>query len=392
MKDYSNYRPPLKETLVWSNKKLFQYYLDFEGVDVLIDNVPTRAIVRSHSNPYNEDKEERKFLCDLDVQIKRGSIVDYDGSKWLVFSDVDIDEINKSTKILKCNDVLRLNKKGILSEVPYIVMDNTALTRMGLDNNKFFNVPDSKMMLVVPDNEHTRLIQRDEIFTLYNIDNIKDNYKIIDINRIRKSGLIIFEIEWTPEEQQLPNYSIRILNGDNLKVNVADILILNCEVFDGDKVLSHSPQLVYHSDNEEIAIIDNNGVITALDTGIVTFIVSLQQNENIKTMITVEFIEEEQHNYVATITGSTSIVKGKTATYTVLFTNNGVPINIQSEFWLTDDNGNPTSFAVISSQDSNANTCVITAGNTLGYVKLWCKSIDGNIISEPLRIQIKNIF
>mgnify|MGYP001022088404 CR=1 FL=1 len=29
---------------------------------------------------------------------------------------------------------------------------------------------------------------------------------------------------------------------------------------------------------------------------------------------------------------------------------------------------------------------------TEGYVKLWCKNTAGTIVSEPFRIQIKNIF
>ena len=69
----------------------------------------------------------------------------------------------------------------------------------------------------------------------------------------------------------------------------------------------------------------------------------------------------------------------------------GQPISEQAEFYLTADDGiSTTALASITSQ--NGNTCVVTAGSILGYVKLWCKNTSGTIISEPFRIQIKNIF
>jgi hypothetical protein len=191
----------------------------------------------------------------------------------------------------------------------------------------------------------------------------------------------------------LPNYSINILNGDNVQVNISDSLQIICEVLDGDTVLSPTPPLVFSSSDETIATIDNNGVVSILGMGIVTFTVSLKSDINIKDNITVEFVDVLQHNYVVTISGNTSIVKGKTATYTATFTDNGQVITETSEFWLTADDGvSTTTLATITSQDPVANTCVVTAGNTLGYVKLWCKNTAGNIVSEPFRIQIKNLF
>ncbi|MBZ4646344.1 MAG: hypothetical protein JG777_1833, partial [Clostridia bacterium] len=64
-----------------------------------------------------------------------------------------------------------------------------------------------------------------------------------------------------------------------------------------------------------------------------------------------------------------------------------------SEFWLTSDDGiSTTTLATITSQDPVNNTCVVKAGSTLGYVKLWCRNTAGTIVSQPYRIQIRNIF
>jgi hypothetical protein len=191
----------------------------------------------------------------------------------------------------------------------------------------------------------------------------------------------------------LPNYSINILNGDNVQVNISDSLQIICEVLDGDTVLSPTPPLIYTSSDETIATIDTNGVVSILSTGVVTFTISLESDTNIKDTITVEFVDVLQHNYAVTISGSTSIVKGKTATYTATFTDNGVPISETSFFYITSDDGvSTTTLATLTSQDANANTCVVTAGSTLGYVKLWVKNTAGTIVSQPFRIQIKNLF
>ena len=120
---------------------------------------------------------------------------------------------------------------------------------------------------------------------------------------------------------------------------------------------------------------------------------SLAENPSVYDTIYITVTALPQHNYAVTISGNTSIVKNYTATYTATFTDNGLPISEQSEFWLTADDGvSTTTLATIQSQDPIANTCVVKAGSTLGYVKLWCKNTAGTIVSEPYRIQIKSVF
>lgn len=322
-----------------------------------------------------------------DYVVNVGDIFEFDNAKWIC-TDISSTAVSKSCTVTKANNELKVYKNSILYKVPCIVEDVTRLYSMGTDENKYIIQPSTDIIIRVPNNEVTVLIKRDEVYKIG-----LSNYKVVDVSDIINSGLIILKLEWTAEEQHLPNYSIDILNGDNIQVNVNDTLAINCEVLDGDVVLSPTPPLVYLSSDETIATIDNNGVVSILSTGVVTFTVSLESDTNIKDTITVEFVDVLQHNYVVTISGNTSIVKGKTATYTATFTDNGQVITQKSFFYLTGDDGvSTTTLATITSQDPVANTCVVTAGNTLGYVKLWCKNTAGNIVSQPYRIQIRNIF
>jgi len=322
-----------------------------------------------------------------DYVVSVGDIFEFDNAKWIC-TDISSTVVSKSCTVTKANNEIKVYKNSILYKVPCIVEDVTRLYSMGADENKYIIQPSTDIIIRVPHNEVTVLIKRDEVYKIG-----LSNYKVVDVSDIINPGLLILKCTWSAEDQHLPNYSINILNGDNIQVNISDSLQIQCEVLDGDIVLSPTPPLVFSSSDETVATIDNNGVVSILGMGIVTFTVSLKSDINIKDNITVEFVDVLQHNYVVTISGNTSIVKGKTATYTATFTDNGQTITQKSFFYLTADDGvSTTTLATITSQDPTANTCVVTAGSTLGYVKLWCKNIEGTIVSEPFRIQIKNIF
>lgn len=338
----------------------------------------------------NDDYQKIIFKTP-DYVVNIGDIFEFDNLQWIC-TDITYTTVSKSCTVSKSNNTLKFYKNGILYKIPYVVIDNISLTRMGEEENKYITIPESAMMIMVADTEITRQIKRNDVFVLYDKNGVKDNYEIVDINRIRKPGLIIFETKWTAVKQKLPDYKINILNGNNIQVSINDSLAIQCEVLNGDEIISPTPPLVYSSSNEAVATIDESGIVTLLDIGTVTFTISLLHDPDVKNTIVVEVADVQQDNYVLTISGNSSIVKGKSSIYTAMFTNNGVPISMLSEFWLTDDSGNPTTLASITAQDPITNTCVVAAGNTLGHVRLWCKDIDDKVEPKFLRIQIRNVF
>lgn len=323
--------------------------------------------------------------------LKIGDIIEFDNKKWIC-EDANFNGIHYVGTINECKNVLTLNKNGVLYQIPYAVLDNVALTRMREDDNKFFSVPESMMMIMVADTEITRLIQRNEKFTLYNNNNIKDNYKIIDINRVRKPGLIIFELAWVATDQQLPNYELIITNGDNLEITLTQTIQLNVQVFENGKLLSPTPsQIIYKSSDNSIAEVDNTGLIQPINEG--DAIITVKYGD-LSTNINISVVDDAENNYIARIVNSpTSIVKGWSENFIGKFYNNGIDINTEeTHFYLTADDGvSDTTLATITYQDTNGN-CTILAGNKTGYVKLWFKNTDESIVSEPYRIKICNIY
>ena len=171
-------------------------------------------------------------------------VPDWNNTTWLV-SELDIDcQMQTKGIILECDNVLTFYKSGIVpipTKIPYVVFDSIALTRMGVDSNKYLTVPNSRMMILIPDTDITRNIERDDIYKLYDSNNIQDNYKVIDINRVRKPGLIILELEHCSEQQVLPTYTINILNGTDLSLILGNTLTLNAEVLADDNIISPLP-------------------------------------------------------------------------------------------------------------------------------------------------------
>lgn len=315
-----------------------------------------------------------------------GDILEFDNNKWLCT------EVNKSLrvydvgKVYLCNNTLKLYKNHILYEIPAVVESAVRLYQLGIEENKYISTPSSTIIVRIPANSITQQIKRNDVYKLG-----VQNYSVQDINDILEPGLIILKLEYEQQEQQLPNYTLTILNGDNIQISQSQQLTINVEVKDGDNIIP-TPPLLYSSSDETIATIDESGIVTILDVGIVEFTVSLVGDENTKDVIQVEIVADETDNFTVEINGSSTITKNYTSNYACVFKNNGNVIPMQSEFYLTGDDGvSTTNLAEIVSQDGENNTCVIK-GLNLGYVKLWVKSVDGSIVSDPLRIQIKNLF
>lgn len=332
------------------------------------------------------DYNVKTVLIKPDESIFIGDMLYFDNDNWLC---TKIDFTNPAYElgtVQKCNNTINLYRNNILYKIPIVVESGARLFQMGTEGNKFLTTPATLIIVRMPFNEITMGIKRGVVYKIG-----VQNWKVEDVNDIIEQGLLIVRMEYSQESQEEYNYNLIILNGDNIQISQSQSLIINAQLTKND-IIVPSPSLIYTSNDESIATIDNNGLVAALDIGSVVFKVSLKSDESVVASIGVDIITDEIDNLTVEIRGANSIVKGYTSNYSCVFKNNGNIIPMQSEFYLTSDDGtSPTNLAEIISQDSENNTCTVK-GLNLGYVKLWSKSIDGNIVSDPLRIQIKNLF
>lgn len=138
-------------------------------------------------------------------EINVGDVLEFDGYQWLCFEVNKTNPLYEMGKVYMCVGTLRVGA----TEIPYVVYDNIALTRMGVDINRGFLItPNSRMMIAVSNNSTTKHIRRNDTFLLYNNDNVRDTYRVLDINRVRNSGLIVIELDYHVDGGEEPENPI----------------------------------------------------------------------------------------------------------------------------------------------------------------------------------------
>ena len=325
----------------------------------------------------------KKVLMKPGDSISVGDKIVFDNKTWLCIGIDDTNPVYEFGTVYLSSQNITLNKNNTVYNYPVVIDGSVRLYSMGYNSNKYLTIPESSIIVYIKNDNITSLIERGEIFSISN-----DNYRVIDINRLVMPGLIILKMEYSIEDVETHNYSIEISNGLTVNLQQNKTLQLNINTYDNGQLLSPSPALSYISSNEGICTVSSTGLVTAIKTGSCTISVSAN---GVSDSITVTVVEEVQHNITAEIIGSDSIIKGKTSEYICIVRDNGIVVPGDMIFYLTGDDGvSNTNLATISSYDTDS--CVITAGSTIGYVKLFARNESGSLVTPAFRIMIRNLF
>ncbi len=329
----------------------------------------------------------KTILSMPDETFNVGDVVVYDDLIYLVITIDKDNSVQTKGQIELCNNTLSILKDNILHHVPCIIESNVRFQDLRVQETRFIVTPDDKITARIPNNEITKDISRNLIFKLSDY----DNYKIISVNRVTEPGLIVLKFEYVAEEAIEHNFVVEILNGDSIEIQENTNLQLNVEVKDNGNIMSPTPVVVYTSNDENICTVDDSGLVSAIAVG--NCVITASSN-GVSDSIGIGVIENVQHNITVEITsGNSSIVVNKSSAYACTFRDNGIDVPGTSVFYLTADDGvSSTDLATISNQDSVENTCIVTAGNSVGYVKLFASNESGTIVSPAYRIQIKPLF
>jgi len=385
--DYTSQFYSAEETIneVKENFDIRRYY-SAEGADVIVDGIECRALVQYFTNPLNQAKYDRKLHVTMDINISTGSIVDYDGYKWLVTGSIDDIQAYKTAGMVKSNNTLTIHKNNTSYQIPCIISKSLSLST---EDNQYIETVDNELFLTVSKTLITLQIDVNDIYEIglhnYYISSVADD--------ISNPGLLIFKMKYSEVEQEEHVYTLTILNGTTIDIQESTTLQLNINVYDNGILVSSTPNLTFTSSDETICTVNSSGLVTSLnniDNCDIT--VSLSSDSSIFKSININVIEVPQDNYTVIISGTNSIIKGYTCEFSATFMNNGIEYSEQSEFYLVSDDGiSSTTLAQIISQDNVTNTCVVK-GLGIGYVKLFVRNLDDSIVSDGFRIQIKNLF
>ncbi len=370
----------------------YLYLLSMAGDDIFINDTmsPIKALI--NNLPVNRQADIRTIATK--EEIKRGDLINWDGGNWLIISEIGHKRYTYYKGIIqRCNYNIKFNFQGTIKEFPAIVDSRV----FDVETNQYLSIPAGKIVVTMQSNVDSENINIGQRFI-----KMKTAWKVTGIDRTKNGLLILWcDLDTITASDDVVNevanagdyvYTLEITNGETSSIQEGSTLQLNAVVKLNGNVVTNKA-IIFSCDNTLVATVDETGLITGISAGDCIITASLAENPSVYDTIYITVTALPQHNYAVTISGNTSIVKNYTATYTATFTDNGLPISEQSEFWLTADDGvSTTTLATIQSQDPIANTCVVKAGSTLGYVKLWCKNTAGTIVSEPYRIQIKSVF
>lgn len=132
-----------------------------EGQDIDINGVTEKCLVQTSNNPLRELNDYRKIHCPLTADVKRGYYVKYDGSIWIIDTNVvDVDGAYLSTRMSRCNYILRWqNKHGDIVERFAYSSDQTKYSN-GEYNNGKLPVGDNQYGLLLPIDSETKQLKR----------------------------------------------------------------------------------------------------------------------------------------------------------------------------------------------------------------------------------------
>ena len=363
----------MKNTISTEFKNSTSYNLvKINNVDRDVRIVEESAIIK---NP-----NKKRLLCYPDETISVGDIVLWDSENWICTEADTTSQVSDVGIISKSNNTLTIHKNNTSYQIPCIINSNVNLDT---DETTYIETPSTIIVLKIPNTEITRQIKRGEIYKLG-----LQNYEIKDINDIVENGILKMEIEYSQEMQEEHLYTLEILNGDNLQIAQSQSLTINVELKDNGEIVT-SPSLIYSSSNEEIATIDENGVVSIIGLGNVVISVSMSADNMISDSINVEIVEDVVDNYSYIIEGNSDIIKGYSQTYIAKKYNNGILVE-GVEFTFSVITGTtPINSYTLNIIDNDQ--CSIAANSSVYYITLRATDNSNNEYIEK-SIKLKNLF
>ena len=345
---------------------------------------------------YDADISKKKILMKPNQDLSQGEIINWENKKWLC-TKIDQQNTYYNDGLIEfCNYELKwVNLDGKIQSA-WGVLEAKKLFTEGVQEQKYIITGNVEHRITLSRNNETLKIRRDDRFLISNNINNPIGYKVTKVDDSFKYGLVILNLqeqgaEVSPNDNaelmiadyynRISSYSLSILNGSSLQVNIAQDLQLNIEVTKTQNsittILSPTPSITYFSSDTTVATINSSGLVHFLKTGTVNITASLASNVTISDSITLTGISVPQDNFTYTLTGNVTndseIKMGSTVIFTGKKFNNGIQDNTAIfNFSIVSGSTPVSAYTFVGSLSSN--TCSIKCNNYTFYINL--KMID----------------
>lgn len=154
---------------------------------VQINDVDYDVIIQDIDLDNEKDTSDNKYLLGkLDYNIKPSDIVTWETDKYIVLSkERNTVKTHNTFKMIRCNFTAKwIDLDGVYRESPGYALNQT-LYSLGVKEYEMIDMPNAKMVLDLPKNEHTLKVKRDMRLIIDGF-----IWKIANIDTINKDGII----------------------------------------------------------------------------------------------------------------------------------------------------------------------------------------------------------
>lgn len=244
------------------------------------------VLIQSHTNPINQNKEDKKIHFPANLSITRGCIVDWliYNEKWMIISRIDNLLAYKSAQIYKTNYILEwLNAEGKEISEECIIENFKFSDDDTIRDTKYMTTGEGVRYITLQYNSNTNKIKRDKRFIICD-----RAYKVIEYDYITKSGLVLL----TCAEHQITD-NIDLIRDDGTGIadyyNHKIIPVVNDDVFtisltpsNTSIMLGRSLELTAHLFNNEVEDLSKHFQFTVTNVdGTLNNYVTVSINNNV---------------------------------------------------------------------------------------------------------------
>jgi len=334
-----------------------------------------------------KDSNDHKYLFTYVNTLKQGDIIEALGSQWINISHtVNVNGVYEKGLIRQIKYSIKFAMPdGDLYIFPAII-DSRVLD---ITTNQYISMPDGKIMVTLQENEQSSKLSIDQRFII-----MGNAWKIVGIDK-SKIGLITLHCEKdmfdtvnddiineiADAKKYIHTYTIDILNGDIINLGIDATLQLEIYCTDNGQIVEN-PEVTYLSNNESVATVDSNGLVTCHAIGQATITATYK---NVSDTIIINVVEVVGDNYeIQFINPATSIYINQTETFNIKVLNNGVEVTDKAVVWSISD------ITLATIQSSTNNSCTLKASNIFGNVVLRATLADDENVFAEISIKIKS--
>ncbi len=347
---------------------MIDFFLLEKGEIIMVNGTEQLALIIDAVDKltYYDDK-----IIRCKGQILTGDIVEYNGFKYLVISQIDKNEQTFRARIRECSYEIAFNWYGSIKWFDCI--EESKVFDVSIGN--YIALPTGNINIFLHNDADSRSISLGQRFYVTN--------QPFEVNGIDKSQNGIIKLYCSLDSissyddvenniadrwkyETVHTYVLKINNGQTANVLINDILPLNAMVTDNGTILEN-PAITFISSDSNYVSVDNSGKVMGITPGQALITAKLTYHDAVTDSITITTIENIAHNYSITITGSTTIIFGSSQSYVAHIYDNGEEIYNQAVVWSI-RNQDDTTPVMATITSSTGNSVTVSAGSQSSYV------------------------